>query len=252
MRCLTQVFIGALALGTVAASPASAQNYNWTGLYVGGNAGRANTDYNQGWVFALGGPPTGPGTRVTPSLDEYAFGGQIGFNYQMGSIVVGVEAATSGVSGDGYTSRSATNGSTFTSELRMSNIVTVGGRLGWAPTNQWLLFAGGGFATTNVEQRVTSAAGVYQTDLSTSARHDGWYVGGGLEYALTPHLILGVEYQHVSLDREQHCRSARALAGTCLGAGDDSTSRIDADVDIIRARLSFKFGADPVRAEPLK
>jgi opacity protein-like surface antigen len=65
--------------------------------------------------------------------------------------------------------------------------------------------------------------------------HDGWYVGGGVEYALTSNLILGAEYQRVSLDSERHLVPVG-------GAPSILTADIDADIDIVRARLSYKFG----------
>jgi outer membrane immunogenic protein len=244
---------GAVTVG--AAVPASADNttYNWGGLYLGANAGWSSVDYDQRWVFALGGPPVAPGTTLDRSQDDAIVGGQIGIQHQFGTFVVGAEAAYSSAAafGDNWTDRRPANGSTFTSELKMDAIFTIGARLGWAPTTRWLLFINGGYATAQVNQRLRNAAGVEQTDLNTSARHDGWYLGGGVEYALTPNWILGLEYQHIDLDTAQHCRGPRVSAGTCLGAGDDTTSRIDADVDIVRARISYKFGRR-VEAAPLK
>src|SRR5262249_60537237 len=58
---------------------------NWTGLYVGGNGGyswgRTDVDYSLGALPAL-----------STTLDPNSFigGGQIGYNWQRGSLVLGV------------------------------------------------------------------------------------------------------------------------------------------------------------------
>ena len=241
--------MGAAVVGTSA--PAAAQ-YNWGGLYGGVNAGWAGVDYSQQWVFLLG-PPGPEGTSVSPSKDEGILGGHIGLQHQFGTFVVGVEAAASSTApfGNNLTSGPA-NGTTFTSQLRLGTLYTVGGRLGWTPSSQWLLFVGGGFASASINQKILSPTGVEDSTLATAERHNGWYLGGGFEYALTSNWIVGLEYQHIALDGEQHCRGPRISAGTCLGAGDNSTSRIDADVDIVRARISYKLGRPEPVAEPMK
>ena len=66
----------------VAAPPA----YNWTGPYLGGNAG---------WGFATAsvtGTFGGLSETASEQLDGFVGGGQLGFNYQFGMAVVGIEA----------------------------------------------------------------------------------------------------------------------------------------------------------------
>jgi len=225
-----------------------ARPFSWTGLYVGANGGWERTDYDQQWVFALVGPPVRPGTHIHPSDDRWTFGGHAGYQLQYGNLVAGVEVAVS-TPGD-WTGKHPANGSAFNTQLRHEELWTLGGRLGWAAGN-FLFFGTAGYAETPIKQRLTNAAGVVQPDLGTKNSHEGAYLGAGIEYGLTRHIILGVEYQHIFLGGEQHCRDARIAAGTCLGAGDDSTSRISADIDLVRARISYKFGArEEVR--PLK
>src|SRR5438067_1033791 len=95
---------GCMALGLVTSAQADgysapgmsyARPFNWTGLYVGANAGWENADYDQKWVFALGGPPTAPGTSVHPSDSRGTFGGHVGYQLQYGQLVAGVEVAVS-------------------------------------------------------------------------------------------------------------------------------------------------------------
>ena len=60
-----------------------------------------------------------------------------------------------------------------------------------------------------------------------SGTHAGWTVGPGIEYAITPSWIFGVEYLFASFERK-----------TYVHAGP---SRVDLDTHTARARLSFKF-----------
>jgi len=59
-----------------------------------------------------------------------------------------------------------------------------------------------------------------------------------------------IEYKHVALDTERHC--AGPPQGTCLGAAGAFVDRnINADADIVTARLSLKWDRDD-RIAPLK
>jgi outer membrane immunogenic protein len=85
----------------VPAAPPPAPVYNWTGWYVGVNAGASmgtvKTDFNRGPVTVTidGHPGSSPSLDLsnTESPDGFIGGGQIGYNYQLSPIwVVGVEA----------------------------------------------------------------------------------------------------------------------------------------------------------------
>ena len=85
------------------------------------------------------------------------------------------------------------------------------------------------------------------------ARHDGWYVGGGVEYMVTKNIIIGLEYQHFDFDTERHC--SNGIANPCGLAGAGTLPLFVRDVglsmDVVSARLTFKFGRDR-DAVPLK
>ena len=70
--------------------------FTWTGFYVGVNAGYGWQDNNSGSVFVPAGTiaGTGAGTIVygDDNGDGFVGGGQIGYNYQIGSFVLGIEA----------------------------------------------------------------------------------------------------------------------------------------------------------------
>src|SRR5918998_905588 len=105
--------LAATAITTLAVSAASAADlpirsappapvfsavpvFTWTGFYVGVNAGYGWQDNNDNSVFVPAGtiPGAGAGTIVygDDNGDGFVGGGQIGYNYQIGSFVLGLEA----------------------------------------------------------------------------------------------------------------------------------------------------------------
>src|SRR5215471_11028914 len=64
--------------------------FTWTGFYIGGNVGGA---WGQGTIVdTLTGASFGSGT-----VGAFAGGGQLGFNYQTGNLVWGVEGFFDGI-----------------------------------------------------------------------------------------------------------------------------------------------------------
>ena len=79
------------------------REFSWTGLYVGGNAGWLQLEEN-GYPFCLDptGAMQGPGCSIVQGgqMGSSGFfgGGQVGYNWQAGKLVLGIEADMQGVS----------------------------------------------------------------------------------------------------------------------------------------------------------
>jgi outer membrane immunogenic protein len=159
---------------------------NWSGLYVGANAGygwSANTDNLN---------PAGP------------FGGaQVGYNFQRGNFVFGAEA-------DFQAAHISDNNAVDKSELNWFG--TVRGRVGYA-VDRVLVYGTGGFAFGDVENSKALPGG---GSFSSSETQTGWVAGGGAEYKVTPAWSAKAEYQFLSLDASD---SNHVLG---LGTGDKS------------------------------
>jgi outer membrane immunogenic protein len=239
--------------------PIAAQVYNWSGFYVGLNGGWAGVE--NGWTWST---PTGVNglcqglgdcigiTNTSHTHSEGILGGQIGFQQQYGVFVLGVEAAVDEtLNGEDTGSSGACVSFTSTPNMQcrtsFSELVTVGGRLGWTPASLWLLYASGGFASAHVESKLRglNTVGAIQAGsnhFDDSDRQNGWYVGGGIEFALAPDVIVGAEYQHIDLGGEQVNTEAEAGFNSTYGAraGRD----IDVTANLVRARISFKLGPE--------
>ena len=145
------------------------QAINWTGFYVGAHLGGAWSRAN--WTT----PVSGLSNNLTGG--GVLGGAQIGFNYQLDSVVFGVEGDFSGTS----LKPSDTDAAGFMHSTSTYWTSTVTGRLGYA-VNRALFFAKAGAAFANERDSVTSPLGaVSSTGVDTQV---GWTAGGGMEYAL--------------------------------------------------------------------
>ena len=224
--------------------------YNWSGFYAGASIGYARTDAEGYYSNFL------PRQNFNADADSGVLGGHVGIQHQFGQFVLGVEGGYSSTRvfddwGGGTLGPSASclaiNPVPTTCQARIDHIYTIGPRLGLA-YDRSLFYVTGGFAggqlNTRLLDRSTTPVSVFDR---TSENHVGWFIGGGLEFALSRNWIFGVEYQHIELDSEKHLSSADAFNPAGVNA-----RTMDADVDIVRARLSFKFGRDDNRYAPLK
>jgi outer membrane immunogenic protein len=160
--------------------PVAPVPYTWTGIYIGGNAGYAGTDISE----------TVSGGGGTASADTAGFlaGGQIGGNYQFGSIVLGAEADF-----DGSTVTKSITGPVVSATEQMPWVGTFRGRLGVA-FDRFLVYGTAGGAATELRSNVNAgAAGSASTDVT----HGAWTAGGGVEYALTDSLSARLEYLYL-------------------------------------------------------
>lgn len=195
---------------------------NFSGAYIGGNAGYA-------WGDATLSNPSFMGV-VTPGSASGDYegsiaGGQIGYNAQIGHVVLGVEADFQGT----WISESETydvGGTPVTESSDLSWFSTVRGRLGLA-FGAIMPYATAGFAFAKNELSVSTPG----LSVSDGQVHAGWAFGGGLEYK-EDYISLRAEYLYLDLGRETY--SASALGAT---AGIDG----QANFHILRSGLNYHF-----------
>lgn len=193
----------------------------WTGLYVGVHESGAWGDSD--WRYANG-------STTSLGFDTGAmFGGHIGYQQQWYGFVAGIDVSYSGI--PNVEARAWCPGNLGVCENSVDGLLLVNGRLGYA-VDRALLYGTGGYARSKIEVRTdfTNPA----LNLNDDRRASGWNVGGGVEYLVTPNVILGVEYLHVDLDDEAF--ALRNAAGTFAQAVN-----VDAEFDMVRARFTVKL-----------
>jgi outer membrane immunogenic protein len=205
-------------LGTSAgAAPATlAAPATWAGFYAGVHAGWIGMDKD--WFVYL----NGAGTHHT--LSGVLGGGQIGFNWQTGNWVLGIEGDASGMDLSGS---SICPQITFTCRTTANWLATVAGRAGYA-FGPALLFVKGGAAWAGEKFAFVPNVGGVST-AETSQTRSGWTLGGGVEYAFAPNWSVKVEYDYFG-----------------FGSKDVSISGVVANIDQTAQRaivgINYHFG----------
>ena len=223
---------------------------NWTGFYLGLHGGYAwsevsETSTNTNFWNAGGAVPLG--TPFVSDTDGAIFGGQIGYNHQVSNWVMGVEAT---YSGGGLRETGAISPFFPTMDVygaKISDIITVTGRLGYA-TGHSLVYVKGGYASAEVETRHAFLP-VLGVESLSSGRHDGWTLGAGVETKLSANWSLALDYSYINLD------DASRSAGITFGGVVFSTitSRVDPeDIHAVTVRINVRLDREEPVAAPLK
>lgn len=220
---------------------AAAPVANWAGFYAGGNAGGA-TALNRSSVSI----PTIPvAERFNLSQDGFIGGGQIGYNFQAGSLVYGLEADFQGTTlQDGKNcllSCGPTGVANFDQKLQWFG--TVRGRVGYS-LGSTLFYATGGLAYGTVKTHVQEAL-IFggSADATFSRTKTGYAVGGGIESPFNfmglfgPNWTTKTEYLYVDLGR---------TTDTYTYGGADHIFSTKVQEHVFRTGLNYHFNSPVV------
>ena len=214
-------------------APIAAPLPNWSGFYVGVNAGGGMGVGHSDFSIA-GGPAF---ASVNNSLSGAIGGGQIGYNWQSGAFVFGVETDFQGSGLRGQIDTPCAPGlcglpltASFRQEVTWFG--TVRGRLGYAAAG-WMIYGTGGFAYGQLDTDASATAGALTATFSAHETLTGWTAGGGIEVALAPGWSAKVEYLYLDLGE-----SNRNWVLTGLPA---ITDRTDLTMSVVRAGVNFRF-----------
>jgi outer membrane immunogenic protein len=179
---------------------------NWSGFYAGVNVGYGwghdNTDAASPFDTGIA------NTSVNNDPKGVIGGGQVGYNWQAGSFVAGVEAdiSGSGIKGTAapvglqFTDGSSIPGTFASSDQQLSWFGTVRGRLGATVTPDLLIYGTGGLAYGEVKGSANRFfAAVDQNPANFSATKTGWTAGAGAEWMFARGWSAKVEYLHIDL-----------------------------------------------------
>jgi len=205
--------------------------YNWTGFYIGGYVGTLWGDSDWDFPDAVFQPAT-----TNPHYSGFIGGGQVGFNYQIGAIVLGVEGDIGGSNAKAGKACPNVVGFFFTCETHIDTLGSVTARVGYA-WDRTLVYVKGGWAAGDVELRlVPNATGGllgFAPPAVGSKTADGFTVGGGFEFGLTPNLSAKAEYMYFDFGTDRY---------TLGGIGGIP---VDADVkgNVAKVGLNYRFSS---------
>jgi outer membrane immunogenic protein len=203
--------------------------FNWTGFYIGGNAGVAWTQGDLNDSF---------GNSFSNSQNAvFAGGGQIGGNFQINWLVVGVEADFDWLANNNNSSNAVTipNGA-----LQVSAndrwITTLAARAGVA-YNNWLFYAKGGGGWVGVNNfTLTNVATGASISGSNSNSNSGWLAGAGIEWGFAPNWTAKIEYDFLGLNNQ----TFTVPAGAPFLVGDVITTT-NRDVQTLTVGFNYLF-----------
>ena len=201
--------------------------YDWTGFYIGANGGWGQA--RNCWDFVT---PTGTVRDGCHDASGGVVGGQIGYRWQTGSWVWGVEGQ-----GD-WANLSASRVSLLrplvSERAKVDGLGLITGQVGYAWNAALLYVKGGAAVTGNRFDVVSTMTGVNLA--SVSSTRWGGAVGVGFEYGFTPNWSVGVEYDHLFMG---HNNNSFSVANPVVAG---ALNRISEDVDMVTVRFNYRFG----------
>jgi outer membrane immunogenic protein len=194
--------------------------FSWTGFYIGAHIGGGWSDTD--WPGALVGSP-----GVSYDMDGFLGGAQIGFNYQVGAWVFGIEGDVSWTDIDG--AGTDVLGTVYSSNIDWLGSIT--GRLGVA-WDRWLLYVKGGVAFGDGNGSVVDPLfGAFTTEDDTQV---GWTLGAGVEWAFWDAWSAKLEYQYYAFDD---------IDLTFVGPGPTFVGlNTDTDIHTVKFGINYRFG----------
>ncbi len=203
-------------------APALPSFYSWTGIYLGVQGGYAWSQEKTILSDTLGRAFNGAAFRQ--SSDAALGGGHAGFNYQVGSLVFGIEGDIEALD-SGETLVAPGISARITRDWQGS----LRGRAGFA-LDRFMIYATGGAAFTEFSYHLAGAGAAAPESLDRS--RTGWTAGAGVAFAYTDNVILGAEYRYSDFGKV-----GQTARGPLLGL----TVRQEPTFHTLRASVAYKF-----------
>jgi outer membrane immunogenic protein len=275
-----------LAVRKAPPPPPPAPIWSWTGFYIGAHIGAGwarnefHTKDNVCLTDFFDGRHDFDGFRFgcenTDRGSHNAIGGlggaQVGFNWQAGWWLFGVEAQYSwaNLEGDHLDSRSEKLGVIFANvstdvntrfHTDVKGIGTIAARLGIVsgPQDRTLFYVKGGAAYVKQDfQEVINASvlgcivgfclgDTFDAEASGSHSRWGWMIGAGLELGLWDNWSAKIEYNYLKFKEKDVTLSGSG----CFNVFDplcespvafDRVHKLDTDIQVIKVGLNYRFG----------
>ncbi|MFP3945157.1 MAG: outer membrane protein [Alphaproteobacteria bacterium] len=252
---MAAIVAGAAVAGTHAAANGPGDGTaDWTGVYFGIHGGYATGEWDGRLATTAGDPPPPDAGFSDPTQaidgDGWLAGGQIGYNWQHGHFVTGLEADISWTGFDGsdtFTTDAFTPTFAKTHDLDIDYFGTARVRPGWAFAN-WLFYATGGLAWGETSGDLAVAYDpdgdgpepVFGTSFAdTDETHVGWTAGAGIEFLARGNWTIRAEWLYVDLGKEDYHFTGEVFNGDPF---DTDSFPSDLSFHVFRVGLNYKFG----------
>jgi opacity protein-like surface antigen len=183
-------------------APTVPAGYNWAGFYIGAYLGDGRGFANLTFLD--------DGTTTNPRFAGFLGGGEIGYNYQVGKWVFGLEGDVAWTNAHG--ARSCPIGFFANCEIDMNWLSTATGRIGYTYWDRFLTYVKGGAAIAQARAEATCTPNSQSTILpvvgcpssSDSKTNVGWTLGLGSEFGLTRNVSVKSEIMYFDLGSDRY------------------------------------------------
>jgi outer membrane immunogenic protein len=256
--------------------------WSWAGFYAGGNLGYGwasdsstltdstattltrcdDCDTPTPVLTPLGTTTTAAAGSANVDPNGVVGGLQAGYNWQNNSLVYGLEADIQASGQNGSTTICDTAGcpagtGSATQNIKLPWFGTVRARLGFTPSQRWLVYATGGLAVAEIQDSISEGpvGGATGLNANVDTTRAGFAVGGGVETALTDRWSLKVEYLFMGFGTVSLGGTGAAVtttSGTCgfcrpprieeiITTQTTSTVSTRIDDNVIRVGINYHF-----------
>jgi outer membrane immunogenic protein len=222
--------------------PKSVQVWSWTGFYLGGHLGGgwAKSDWFEDFTQSATGAPVGTqDASISPA--GFIGGGQVGFDYQAGWLVLGIQAdadlaSLKGKQGNCFPTIGAANPNICSALIESMGTVT--GRVG-AAFDRTLFYLLGGFAWEH--ERLddlciacnTGGRDILARSVTTRA---GWTAGAGLEYVFAGNWSAFLQYNYMRFGTRDLQFTTTLQDGT-----PPFTVDVRDHIHVVKAGINYRF-----------
>ena len=230
--------------------------YDWSGVYVGVNAGAGfnNTTVDNTSALNTSYSLVSIDNEIENKLDSnqsaFTGGALIGYNMQMDQIVLGVETDFNYLGFSDEEERKLSQTASLVTGDAKSSVNfdanwfgTLRGRIGFAADNM-LFYGTGGLAYGHMDASADAEVklsglldGKYNVEGSNSSTNWGWTAGAGMEYGIDK-WSLGVEYLYVDLGSAEWNNSRTVADIHSSGSVEGS---VDYAFSVVRATAKLRF-----------
>jgi len=234
---------GAQAADMATAYKAPPMAWSWTGFYIGGNlgGGMASSHFDDPCHYC---------SSATPTRGFFTGGGQIGYNYQLGYGLLGIEADVNGNSSFKNSIIGGDDINAMTVGIKANVSGTIRARAGLVMNNV-LIYATGGAAWADIKQtgiefdnRTSSANFGVPTGITANANGVAWggVIGAGVEFAMSQNWSIGGEFLHTMYSDHDASILRADGSGVCnVGTLSSCAVRGQLTTDVGRMRLNYRF-----------
>jgi outer membrane immunogenic protein len=239
VACVLAVFLGSANAADMPLKAPPPPAPSWTGFYIGVNGGAgwatvaSSINFSGLAIAGVGALAGGSFPIASHELNGFLAGGQIGYNWQTGNFVLGVE-------GDGDWANVQGTAPCLVvlscgDNVKWTADATV--RVGVLPMSNMLVYVKGGAAWAGETHTLSSPAiAGFAINSSLNTTKTGGLIGFGTEYLFAPHWTAKIEYDYA--DYGSHTDSLTLSAGGLSASVPVQTSL---QMSTVRAGVNHQF-----------